>query len=292
MTTPDHTDEETAVHRRITDRLRQLTSTGTGSAHPYLRRHLVEHARRGQVLDDAHIPSGFLRWENNGQIRGALGLPIVDDPRHAVLAAWARVEPFLGDADVRSRALSLRFARLASGAASPEDTASPSHPGEILGLQPRWAHWSLPGNVLAYLGSPVVAVCAVPGPGGRTLLATGSRDETVRLWDPATGTPVGEPLTGHTDRVEAVCAVPGPGGRTLLATGSGDETVRLWDPVTGTPVGEPLTGHTDRVEAVCAVPGSGGRTLLATGGRDGTVRLWDPATGTPVGEPLVDRHAV
>ena len=111
MTTPDQTDEQTAVHRRITDRLSQLTSTGTGSApHPYLRRHLVEHARRGQVLDDAHIPAGFLRWENSGQIRGGLGLPIVDDPRHAVLAAWARVEPFLGDADAPSRALSLRFA--------------------------------------------------------------------------------------------------------------------------------------------------------------------------------------
>jgi len=122
----------------------------------------------------------------------------------------------------------------------------------------------------------------VPGPGGRTLLATGGRDATVRLWDPATGTPVGEPLTGHTSGVVAVCAVPGPGGRTLLATGSRDATVRLWDPATGTPVGEPLTGHTSGVRAVCAVPGPGGRTLLATAGGDATVRLWDPATGTPI----------
>ena len=105
----------------------------------------------------------------------------------------------------------------------------------------------------------------------------------MRLWDPATGTPVGEPLTGHTGPVEAVCAVTGPGGRTLLATGSWDKTVRLWDPTTATPVGQPMTGHTSEVEAVCAVPGPGGRTLLATAGGDATVRLWDPATATPIG---------
>lgn len=51
------------------------------------------------------------------------------------------------------------------------------------------------------------AVAAVPLPDGRTLLATTS-DETVRLWDPITGTPVGDPLTGHTDGVTAVAAVP------------------------------------------------------------------------------------
>jgi WD40 repeat protein len=55
----------------------------------------------------------------------------------------------------------------------------------------------------------------------------------VRLWDPATGTPVGDPLTGHTHWVEAAAAVPLRDGRILLATGSVDETVRLWDPATG-----------------------------------------------------------
>jgi WD40 repeat protein len=95
-------------------------------------------------------------------------------------------------------------------------------------------------------------MCAVPGPGGRTLLATAGLDATVRLWDPATGTQIGEPLTGHTDRVGAMCAVPRPGRRTLLATAGLDATVRLWDPATGTPIRVLQVGI--GVNALCASP--------------------------------------
>ena len=42
------------------------------------------------------------------------------------------------------------------------------------------------------------------GADGRPLLASAGGDGTVRLWDPATGAPVGEPLRGHTGPVSAV----------------------------------------------------------------------------------------
>jgi WD40 repeat protein len=101
----------------------------------------------------------------------------------------------------------------------------------------------------------------------------------VRVWDPATGAPVGPVLTGHTGRVEAVAALLAPDGRTLIASGSTDGTIRVWNPTTGMLIGQPLTGHTGGVWAVAALPDADGRTLLVSGSGDGTVRVWDPDTG-------------
>jgi WD domain, G-beta repeat len=58
------------------------------------------------------------------------------------------------------------------------------------------------------------------------LLATAGWDQTVRLWDVATGKQRGEPLTDHTDEVWGVAF--SPDGK-LLASSSYDNTVRLWD---------------------------------------------------------------
>ena len=96
----------------------------------------------------------------------------------------------------------------------------------------------------------------------RPLLATASDDRTVRFWDPTTGTPLGDPLEGHSDLVWGVAF--SPDGR-LLASTSGDRTVRLWDPTTGNPVGEPLDGHTGTVYGVAFSPDG---QLLATAGDD------------------------
>jgi tetratricopeptide (TPR) repeat protein len=67
-------------------------------------------------------------------------------------------------------------------------------------------------------------------PDGRLAL-TGSDDETARLWETATGKPVGEPLR-HEGVVEAVAF--SPDGR-LALTGSGDKTARLWEVVPPVP---------------------------------------------------------
>ncbi|KAG2341524.1 hypothetical protein BDR05DRAFT_965204 [Suillus weaverae] len=61
-------------------------------------------------------------------------------------------------------------------------------------------------------------------------------DSTVRLWDAATGQPVGEPLRGHTDSVSSVSFSP---DGTRIVTGSYDKTVRLWDPVMRQPSPQP-----------------------------------------------------
>jgi WD40 repeat protein/transcriptional regulator with XRE-family HTH domain len=142
----------------------------------------------------------------------------------------------------------------------------------------------------------VNGLCAIPGasatgcPDEPAWIASAGADGTVRVWDPVTSRPVGQPLTGHADRVYRVCAIPraAPDGRTWIASTAADGTVRVWDPVAGRPVGEPLTGHTGGVYGLCAIPGTNpdGRPWIASTGADGTVRVWDPVAGRPVGEPL------
>ncbi|PNE16421.1 WD40 repeat domain-containing protein [Amycolatopsis sp. BJA-103] len=141
-------------------------------------------------------------------------------------------------------------------------------------------------RTLAGHAGGVLAVVAVPLPDGRTLLAAGGLDGTVRLWDPVTGRLVRDVLTGHINKNWAMTVVPWPDGRTLLATGSGDGEVRLWDPVTGRLVRDVLTGHINKNWAMTVVPWPDGRSLLATASGDGTVQMWDPVTGHPVGNPF------
>jgi WD40 repeat protein len=101
-----------------------------------------------------------------------------------------------------------------------------------------------------------------------TLLASGSADHTIRLWDVASGQPRGAP-SGHTNDVLSVAFSP---NSTLLASGSEDHTIRLRDVAIGQPLGAPLTGHTNYVQSVAFGPNG---KLLASGSRDHTIRLWD-----------------
>ncbi|KAJ5774917.1 WD-repeat protein [Penicillium paradoxum] len=144
------------------------------------------------------------------------------------------------------------------------------------------------------------------------LLASGSADNTVRLWDTTTGA-LSQTLEGHVSVIASV--VFSPDGR-LLVTGSDDKTIQFWDPTTGalqrtieSPSGpvrsvsispdsrlvvsgaddrvwlwkiatgelhSTLEGHSGFVTSVSFSPN--GR-IVASGSTDMTVRLWDPITG-------------
>jgi WD40 repeat protein len=173
-------------------------------------------------------------------------------------------------------------------------------------------------------GRPIVIGAVVNDiafdPTGR-LLATATEKGVVRIWDAATGRPVGDPLVGHENFVNAVAF--SPDGRTLASAGQ-DGTVRLWT-VASAPLGTPvarvsvlaqdptgrlvadyrgtkpfalvresdwsvartLRGDGDTIEAAF---GPGGK-LVALGDESGAVTVWNTATGRRVGPVLGTRRS-
>ena len=105
-----------------------------------------------------------------------------------------------------------------------------------------------------------------------SLIATGSEDKTVRLWDTQTGKQKNT-LAGHTDTVLALAFSP---DGNMIATGSKDKTVRLWDADSGEYRNRlnTLKGLADSVHSVVFSPDG---NTIATGHRNRT-HLWDAHT--------------
>ena len=100
-----------------------------------------------------------------------------------------------------------------------------------------------------------------------SLLASGSADGTVRLWNLVTET-LQATLEAHMASVLSVTFSP---DGLLLASASADGLVGLWDPHTETL--QTTLGHESPVESIAFSPDG---DFLATGSTDGTARLWDP----------------
>jgi WD40 repeat protein len=101
------------------------------------------------------------------------------------------------------------------------------------------------------------------------MLATAGWDRAIRLWDVATGRPLGLPLVGQTGYVTCVAFSP---DSKVLASGGADGAIWLWDVARGHQLGPPLRGQTAAVNSVAFSPDG---TTLASGGADGAIRLWD-----------------
>ncbi|HEY9902565.1 MAG TPA: AAA-like domain-containing protein, partial [Candidatus Sericytochromatia bacterium] len=107
-------------------------------------------------------------------------------------------------------------------------------------------------------------------PDGKTV-ASASDDNTVQLWDVASGQEI-KTLSGHQSYVKSVSF--SPDGKTV-ASASGDNTVKLWDVASGQE-SKTLSGHQSIVNSVSFSPD--GKTV-ASASSDQMVKLWDVASG-------------
>jgi len=96
-----------------------------------------------------------------------------------------------------------------------------------------------------------------------TRVVTASADKTARMWDAATGTPLGEPMR-HSAIVH--CAAFSHDG-TRIVTASADYTARMWDAATGTPLGEAMRHLGGEVRSAAFSP-DGTRVVHGKRGQD------------------------
>ena len=117
------------------------------------------------------------------------------------------------------------------------------------------------------------------------LLASGTGDGTLHLWNLSGTSPIPIAIPGRTDWITAVAVSP-DGSR--LASGSADGTVRLWDLSSTSPAFQALGAHTDWVTAVAFCPDG---TRLAVGSGHHTVRLWHLSGASPSVNAVLARQA-
>ncbi len=102
------------------------------------------------------------------------------------------------------------------------------------------------------------------------LLASASKDETVRIWNLTTNT-CKFILTGHTNWVFGLKQIT----PSIMASGSWDKTIKLWDIPTGQLI-RTLTNHTDGIRWSVDLLNS---QILVSGSNDQTIKLWNWSTG-------------
>ncbi len=251
---PDSTTEASLTQTLSIARYKRTLRVTSGAA-------AAAFTHEGQLMATGSVDGRVQLWDTTDPLRPT----VIGAPLEAQLGAVYSVE-----FSPSGRTLAVTGGAGGRGKAALWDVTTPSAPDRL-------------PDVAA---DADVVHAATFAPDGRTL-ATAGFDRRVLLWDvtdPSRPSPIGAPLTAHTDRITT--AVFAPDGRTL-ATGGFDDQVLLWD-------------VTDRARPALIGPapdGPGnavwtlawtGSTLAATSA-DGTARLWDvgnPRAPRRTGDPI------
>jgi WD40 repeat protein len=269
-------------HKRIAGAF-LASARDAGAANPYVTYRLAEHvAEAGMwdelaeapfVLDDLDPDS--VAAETLRTVYGRADLP----PAIAASLSARHLLSVIRPGD-RAMTRAIAMACLQPGYGSPTGGGYPRAWARLRRHDP--LHVTLAGHAAA-----VRAAMALPLPDGRVLLATGGDDGALRLWDPSTGRPVGDPLVGAAAAVLGLTILDSGEGRTLVVSAGSDGFLRLWDPDSGQPYGEPLAGHTAAVLSVAAFPGPKPGRALITSGLDRKILSWEIAVGRPVSSAVL-----
>ena len=136
---------------------------------------------------------------------------------------------------------------------------------------PKWhAPWKLMRVISGHLGW-VRAIAVEPG---NEWFVTGSSDNTIKIWDLASGT-LKLTLTGHISPVRALAVSP---RHPYLFSAGEDKQVKCWDLEANKCVRQ-YHGHFSGVYAMSLHPTL---DILCTGGRDSVCRVWDVRTKAPI----------
>lgn len=108
-----------------------------------------------------------------------------------------------------------------------------------------------------------------------TMIASGSDDATVKLWDVDSNELI-DTFRGHSLSVRWVTFSP---DGELVVSGSDDATIKIWDVATGRLI-KTITDHEDRVRSVVFSPDG---KYLASSSNDYSIKLWDTKTWKNIG---------